>query len=68
MKRKYVNIFWVVLGIIIVLNEFIVGEIEFKAISQIKLNTWLLVGVWLFVVMQNILSFYIKKTKQENKS
>jgi uncharacterized membrane protein len=64
MKRKYVNIFWVLLGLIIVLNELVIGKIEFKAISQLELNTWLLVGVWLFVVVRNIISFYFKQTNE----
>lgn len=63
MKRKYINIFWASLAIIIILNELVIGKIELKSISQFKTSTWLLIIVWLSVAIKNIYSFYAKQIK-----
>ena len=45
MKKKYLNIFWAFLAIVIILNEFTTGQ----TISQIKWGSWVLVPRGFFV-------------------
>lgn len=67
MNRKYLNIFWGFLGIIIILNEFLIGKIEFKALSQIKLSTWVFIFMWTTVIFKNLYSYFFSKTTTANK-
>lgn len=57
MKKKYLNIFWAFLAIVIILNEFATGQ----TISQIKWGSWVLVGIWSSIAIKNIYSFYTKQ-------
>ena len=58
--RKYLNIFWVLLAAVIILNElFIISE--FQSFNQIKWGTWLLVAIWMSIGIKNIYSFYYKQ-------
>ena len=67
MNRKYLNIFWAFLGIIIILNEFVIGKIEFKALSQIKFTTWVFILLWSTVAFKNMYSYFFSKTTTANK-
>lgn len=67
MKRKYLNIFWAFLAIAIILNEFVIGKIEFKAVSQIGWGTWTLIAIWFSIAIKNIYSFYTKQFKLSQK-
>lgn len=61
MKKKYLNLFWAILAAVIILNEFIVGEIQFKSVSQINWGAWVLVAIWFSIAAKNIYSFYTKQ-------
>lgn len=60
MKRKYFNVFWVLLATVIILNEFVIGFTEIATTGQIKLGTFLLIFLWASVAIQNVYSYYIK--------
>mgnify|MGYP000341989173 CR=1 FL=1 len=61
MKKKYLNIFWAFLAVAIILNEFVIGQIQFKAVSNINWGTWVFVALWFSIAAKNIYSFYTKQ-------
>ncbi|KOY50862.1 hypothetical protein [Polaribacter dokdonensis] len=67
MNRKYLNIFWAFLGIIIILNEFVIGKIEFVALSQIKFGSWVFILLWSTIAIKNLYSYFSGKTTVANK-
>ena len=64
--RKYLNIFWVLLATVIILNELSIIS-QFQSFSQIKWGTWLLVAIWFSIGIKNIYSFYIKQLNLQQK-
>lgn len=60
MNKKYVNIFWVVVSLVIILNEFIEGRDQLINSGKIHLVTWLISFIWVFIAAKNMYSFYVK--------
>lgn len=61
MKKKYLNIFWASLAIIIILNEFVIGQIQFKTVGKINWGNWVFVALWFSIAAKNIYAFYKKQ-------
>ena len=63
MKSKYLNLFWVILSLVVIINEFLVGDIQLVSVSSIKWSAWLLIIIWSIIALRNVFSFFNKLTK-----
>lgn len=63
MKSKYLNLFWVILSLVVIINEFLVGDIQLVSVSSIKWSAWLLIIIWSIIALKNVFSFFNKLTK-----
>ena len=63
MKSKFLNLFWVLLAFVVIINEFLVGELKMVSISNLKWSAWLLIFIWSLIALKNVYSFFTKTNK-----
>ncbi|PQJ79158.1 hypothetical protein BTO18_08240 [Polaribacter porphyrae] len=68
MKTRYLNLFWVILAVVIIINELRTGyAINFIEVFKKHFTTWIIVLLWFSVALKNFYSFTYKTVKANQK-